>query len=473
MRYKLLLLLFVLIGGCRVHQVVKNPNPGIEIPSAFSTGESSKTGENRWWLRFNDPQLNRLIDMAMQGNLQLRGAWARIEQARAMAKQAAAGWQPKITAKLGYARKHSVFYPGGRLGKLEQTANNYNVDIGASYEIDAWGRVASRKDAADLDTLAVRMDTEAMAMSMAAQVALAWFKLREMTATRALLEHQLEVNRTYLRLVRFRFDQGLGNLLDVLQEKQQLAAIRAQLPNVDAGMELAKHQLAVLLGKPPTAQVAGQVQGLPGLPHLPPTGVPADLLGQRPDVRAARLRIVAVDHRLAAAIADWLPALSLNASTGFMAQDITKLLQSWIWSLGASLFGTIWDGGRMLAEQQRLKARIKELTARYGQVVLTAMKEVEDALVQNRQQERYIKRLQEQLNAAKASLKTARERYSNGLIDYLPVLKALQGVQQVERALIAAKAQALNLRVQLCRALGGTWTRGLRSPYRKQAKGDK
>jgi NodT family efflux transporter outer membrane factor (OMF) lipoprotein len=293
-----------------------------------------------------------------------------------------------------------------------------------------------------------------------------------MSASLELLRSQIKVNQDYLDLIELRFVQGLASALDVQQQKSQIAAIQAQIPNVLATIEVLKHQLAVLTGRSPADFKVSIFHGMDSLPDLPDVGIPADLLIQRPDIRAAKARVVAVDHRLAAAIADWLPSLTLNASTGFMAQDITKLFTSWIWNLGASLLGTIWDGGRMLAEQNRLKAQLKEMIAIYGQVVLTALQEVEDALIRNRMQQEYVKRLKEQLKALRDSLDTAMDRYKNGLIDYLPVLTALKAVQQIERGLISANAQALVYRVQLCRALGGSWTSQLHSGKDKLRKGE-
>ncbi len=464
----------LLLAGCRVHQVKRNPPPPLQMPLQFTGGKQGKVGKNQWWLAFGDPALNRLVQRAVSGNFQVRAAWARIAQARAMARKAAAGWQPNVQFSADYSRRHSIFYPGGKFGKFEQTANSYNLSLGASYEIDAWGRVASLKDAADLDTFAARMNLEAMAMTISAQIATTWFNLQAMEAQRRLLLQQLKVDEDYLDLVRMRYGQGMTSALDVLQQRQQTAAIRAQIPGVEASIALFRHQLSVLVGRPPQTDVAGPISTLDDLPPLPPTGVPADLLAQRPDVVAARLRIVATDHRLAAAIADWLPGFTLNASTGFNAQDITKLFASWIWNLGAGLIAKIWDGGRMLAEQKRLRAQIRELTANYGQVVLNALKEVQDALVQGKKQADYIRRLNEQLTDARATLKLAEERYRNGLADYLSVLTALQRVQQLERGVLSARAKALIFRVQLCRALGGSWTRDLKPPKqgKKQAKNE-
>lgn len=468
MKLRLFFAAVIALSGCRVHQVKMDPPPPVNIPASFTGNNRKKVGANRWWQSFNDPTLNLLIARAVTGNMQVSSAWARIAQAMAMAKKAAAGWQPNIQVQANYSRRHSIFYPGGNYGKFEQTANGYDLSIGASYEIDAWGRIASLKDAADLDTFAARMDLEALAMTISAQVAGAWFNLQVMEAQKRLLERQLKVDRAYLDLVRLRYAHGMTSALDVLQQRRQTAATSARIPGIESSIAVLRHQLSVLLGQAPEKDVAGPVQGVDRLPPLPETGLPVDLLAQRPDVVAARMRIVATDHRLAAAIADWLPGLTLNASTGFNAQDITKLLASWIWNLGAGLVAKIWDGGRMLAEQKRLRARIREMTANYGQVVLNALKEVEDALVQDQKQSQYIKKLNEQLSDARDTLDMATSRYKNGLTDYLTVLTALKGVQQLERSKITAQGQSLGYRVQVCRALGGSWTKDLKSPEKQK-----
>ena len=208
---------------------------------------------------------------------------------------------------------------------------------------------------------------------------------------------------------------------------------------------------------------------LPQLPPLPDAGLPADLLLQRPDIQAALARLEAADFKVAAARADRLPALKLSASGTYKAEQIKEILDNWYLNLAANLIAPLIDGGRRAAEVERTKAVVKERLAAYREVVLTAIREVEEALVREKKQQEYIAGLQRQITFANRAVAEAKERYLKGQADYLRVLTATLSVQGLERNLISAKRDMLVLRVSLYRALGGTWK--LEAPHaERQAK---
>jgi NodT family efflux transporter outer membrane factor (OMF) lipoprotein len=445
----------------------------VAIPEGFSSSGSPKAYEDRWWLSFEDPELDALVEQALADNLDLIQAWARLEQATVLARQAAAAQWPEIAIETGYSKSQANFSGGERLGTFSITTERIPLTIGAAYEVDVWKRIASLKRGAVLDMEATREDLESIAMTLAAQVAEAWFSLVEQSAQTRLLEEQQETGRTFLELTRLRFSQGLASALDVYQQRQQLAATRAEVPLVEAGKEVFRHQLAVLVGDPPRAFEPPETEALPALPPLPPTGLPSDLLTRRPDVRSAHLRLAAADHRVAAAVADRLPALRIGAETGYESRDfdeIENLFDNWIWSLFANITWPVFDGGRRKAEVDRNKAIVKEALGAYGKVMLQALQEVEDALIQERKQAEFLMELERQVQLAGDTLREARMRYANGLSDYLPVLAALESLQTVERSLITAERQLLSFRVQLYRALGGTWTLALEPPAEASKK---
>jgi outer membrane protein, multidrug efflux system len=458
------------LAACRVHDVDTTPEPPIPVPEGYSV-ETRMDGAppEAWWGDFNDPALARLIDRSLAQNLQLRAAWARLEQARALVRQAGSGKWPQLDASLSASRTKNRFDIGQEI-IVETTA--YNASIQAGYEVDLWRRVDSLESAAAQDAAALRDNLESIALSTAAQVSETWFDLLANRARRALIESQLEINETYLELTRLRFEQGLASALEVYQQRQQLVATRAQLALIDGTTEVLEHALSLLVGQPPGARYAVDRTELPALPALPATGVPADLLERRPDVRAARRQVVAADYRLAAAIADRLPALRLSGSLSEGADNVGDLFRSPLWSIVGSLTAPLFDGGRRAAEVDRNEAVVEELRFTYAFVLLQAMVEVENALVQERQQVLYIADLSEQLELAEATLREARARYRQGLVDYLQVLTALQSLQQVEVTLLGAQRQLISYRIQLCRALGGTWTRDLEPPAPLASGGD-
>jgi NodT family efflux transporter outer membrane factor (OMF) lipoprotein len=454
--------------ACSPHKVTHNPAPPLPLPASYSAGQGAASTPEKWWLDFGDPGLNALIAQTLQGNFQLRAAWARVRQARALVIQASSGKYPQIDLNASVGRQKTRFAFQGT--EFTQQLNQFSASIGAAYEVDLWRRMANAGDAAALDALAVRDDVESIAITLAAEVAEAWFDLIAQRAQHKLISGQIETNETYLELVRLRFEKGLASALDVFQQRQQLVSTRAQLKLIESVIELHQYRLAVLAGAPPQGFAVAGGDTLPAPPAaVPGTGLPADLLERRPDVRAARRRVEAADYRVAVAVADRLPALRLQGSTGLQSTSLANFIASPLWSIIAAATAPLFDGGRRAAEVERNRAVVEERLMGYGQVMLQALVEVESALAQERLQLAYIADLEEAVELADATLREAQARYRQGLIDYLPVLSALQGLQRAELSLLMARRQLLSYRIQLCRALGGGWTQELEAPEREES----
>ncbi len=448
--------------ACSPHKPTRNPAPPIAVPDSFAEQtDASAPMPEKWWVAFGDSQLDALVDSALSGNFQLAGAWARVGQSRAIARQASSGKWPQVNAQLGARRATDRFFFGPEPIEVD-AQNNFNASIGASYELDLWKKVGSRAAGAALDAKATRDDMEAIAISIAAEVTEAWFDVLAQRETRALLEAQLATNKTSVELVTLRFQQGLGaSAVDVFQARQQVIATEAQLALVESREKVSAYRLAVLVGRAPGAIELGGADKLPALPALPGTGVPADLLLRRPDVRAIRRRVEAADWRVAAAVADRLPSISLSGDVSTKGLTVGDLFASPLYSLTAGLLGPIFDGGRRKAEVARNRAVVAELMAAYGQTVLGALLEINNAIALEKGQLEHIAQLEQQIEVSEATLRETRNRYREGITDYLPVLTAQQTLQRAEQNLLVARRQLLSYRIQLCRALGGTWTRDL------------
>ncbi len=456
-----------LTASCSPHKVNTRPTSPVEVPNSYSTEGAERPLPERWWRDFGDPELNRLVELSLRQNLQIRAAWARLEQVRALTKQAASGKYPQVNLDVSASRRKTRFDFGPPLGEIMPEINTFNVSVGAAYEVDLWRRQSSTARAATIDAAAAGDDIQAMAISIAAEIADTWFQLITQRATRKLIDEQVKISKQFLKLVTLRFEGGLASALDVYQQRQQLVATKSRLALTDAAVRLLENKIAVLVGRAPGKVVSSERADLPSLPPLPGTGVPADLVVRRPDVRAARRRVVAADYRVAAAVADRLPGLRLSGSTGSQDSSIAGLIAAPLWSLIGSLTAPLLDGGRRKAEVRRNKAIVKERLLLYGQSLIGAMTEVENALVQEKQQALYIVDLTTQVDLAKSALDEAQRRYQAGLTTYLQVLTSLVTVQQAELGLLQARRQALSYRVQLCRALGGTWTAKLTANQRR------
>lgn len=462
MRILLTPVLVVSVGlaACSPHKVTKNPAPPIELPDAYSSiSESGGNLPDRWWQEFGDAELNRLVQEALTGNLQVQAAWERVTQARMLAKQAGAARFPtlQVGASVIEQRPANPFVPISP------------VSFEASYEVDMFRKNANAHASGQLNVVAARDQVESAAMSLVAQIADAWFALVAQQARLALLQEQIAVSENFLELAEMRLGQGLGSSLDVLQQRQQLAAVSGQRVPVESAIVVLTNQLAVLTGKAPGQLQITVSQALPEMPTRPSTGLPADLLLRRPDVRAAQRQVESADYGVAVAVANRLPQLRLGGAYGPFRRIGDDYSTAAIWNVVANLVMPLFQGGRLKAEVKRNEAVVRERSYNFGQVLLQAILEVENALVQESKQLEYIVELEGQIVIADASLEEARRRYADGIGEqsFIQILSALSTQQQIEQTLLSAKQQALSHRVQLCRALGGTWMRELEKQDKK------
>lgn len=446
------LVLSLAMSAC-AHRVEPEPAPMV-APQADAAALDVAL-QRPWWPQFDAPQLTTLIERALENNLDLQAALARVEQSRAVLQQAGAGLWPALELRGNVSRAKSVFFIGQQ--RVQNINNRYSLSAAASYELDLWGRVRAGKAASVEDLRASALDAQAAAQSVAAQVAETWLSLIETRQRIGLVKQQAELNRRFLELTRLRFEQGAGSVLAIRQQEQQQAAVQAQLPLLQSQQAVLRNQLALLLALPNTNALDDWPEALPQLAPLPADSVPADLLLQRPDVRAAQRRVVAADHRVGAALAARLPGIRLSGSAGYDSQQSADLFDELIWSLGAGLVAPIFDAGRLAATQRQRQAQVDEALARFSQAALLAATEVRNALAQEQFQREHVAAQQARLRASEAVLDAARERYSNGLSEFLPVLTALVALQGDQQAVISAERQLLAYRVQLHRALGGRW----------------
>ncbi len=444
------------LASCVVHPAEPIAPPPVVIPQAFSQ-QAKVQAPDRWWTAFDAPELDSMVESALAGNLNLQAAWARLDQARAIAVQAGAARYPSLSGGATASRTRVDIPAAGPVPSSVARENVFGLSLAAGYEVDLWGRIRSQTDAAAADAAASRQDLETAAITLAAAVGDTWFAIAEQLAQRELLAEQVRVSKVFLELAQLRRGQGQGSALDVYQQRTQLAATEGQVPLIELRLGVLEHQLAVLLGRAPNSELPVPAADLPALPPMPDAGLPAELLDRRPDVRAARLRVESADLRVGVAVANLLPSLRLTAAGGYEGGQISDLFDARFWTLASDLTAPLFEGGRRRAEVDRARAALDEVVQFYGQTVLRALQEVEDALHAERHQREYVASLTEQVRLAGATLDEARMRYANGLSDYLNVLTSLAALQRLERDHLAARQQLISIRIQLYRALAGSW----------------
>ncbi len=440
----MILVLLPVFMGCNPHMVDKGIHPLADGNDMYSLSVDGIEPQNRWWLVLNDRVLDTLIIESLADSLTLKQAHARIEQAVAVDKQARSFLYPEVTGK---ASGESEWMGKGR------REDSFTIGLGLSWEIDVWKRLSSANKATGYEMLASREELEAAALLLTAQVAETYYQIIEQNLKLALLERQITVGETLLELIELRFGYGEASVVDVYQQRQQLASTRAQVPIVQSQLRTLENRLHILLGKAPVSTPLRLADDFPELPQLPSTGVPLDLLTSRPDLRRIYNQLVAVDYRVAEAVADRLPGITLTGNGGFKDRLAAEGL---LFSLLLGAAAPVLDWERRTAEIEKQKAVFKEELARYSQAYLTAIEEVENALWQERHQKELLKALEDQIRIARSNLTETRNRYSQGLTDYLPVLTAIQSLQKLERDIISSKRQLISIRILLYRAIGGS-----------------
>lgn len=446
------LILILTLHACTPFSPDKREAEKGMVPTAYSNAALENEIKQRWWETFNDDQLNTLVETALANNYSLQQSWARLKQARALAVRSGAALYPDLTL-------NSAASAGRRQTSNGRThtesVESFALGLSSNYEIDLWGRVQSEKEATALSAAASQHDLNAAALTLSANVTSRWIGIISQRMQKQLLEQQLQANITLAALIELRFRKSLASALDVFQQRQLVAQSRAQLPLVEQGEQQLLNELALLLGRTPFAipKITSHTFTIPT--DVPVTGVPVQLLTARPDIQAAMKRLESADWNVAAAKADRLPNLRLSAGATYQAEDLNLLWDNWLIDVLGNLTAPLLDGHRRKAEVDRLAAVVEENLAAYRQTILTAVREVEDALVGEEKLRAHLEGLEAQLDAAQNALNEARSRYRSGLIDYLPVLTQLLSVQNLERTIIQRNADLLVARVNLHRALGG------------------
>ena len=417
----------------------------LDTPQTFTEPGGTYPLQDRWWTAFSDSAVDTLVDAALQSNFSLESTWYRLQAAQAVVDRESSAWFPEIT---GLFEADADRGDGGDDETL-------TLRFSADYEIDLWGKIRSGIDAERYRARASAADYRAAALSLSAEVVLTWYELMEARSRLDLFDSQIETNEKALSLIRARFGSGQVRSVDILRQKQLIESTREQRLAAASRARVLEHQLSVLLGRPPESDVTDIHTPLPELPPLPETGLPASLIQRRPDIQRAHHLLRAADRDVAAAVSARYPRITLSASSTSTDNSGDGLFGGWAHNFAAGLLGPLFDGGRLGAEVDRNLAGRNQRLYDYGQTVLTALQEVENALVREKAQMARIESLESQLALTIQAYEQLRLEYLNGISDYLDVLTALTSEQRLRRDVISARTLLLEYRVSLYRALGG------------------
>lgn len=412
-----------------------------------------------WWSTLNDPELSSLIDRAVSGNLDLKKAWARIREARARRGIAKASLFPTLDASGSATWTESKNDTG--TNRTSENSDLYTASFDAGWEIDIFGGVRRSVEAADADIGASQEDLRDVLVSLLAEIAINYIDLRTFQSRLSIAESNLESQNETYQLTLWRYQAGLSDELAVNQARYNLENTRAQLPTLRTGKEEALNRIAVLLGEQPgnVHSLLGQQGSMQVIPLKLAIGIPADVLRNRPDVRRAERELAAQSARIGVATADLYPKLTLSGSIGFetLKMNVSPTSQTWSSNIGPGITWAIFRAGAIRQNIEVQSALYEQSLIAYNAAILSALEDVENALVAYAEEQNRRDNLQEAAQAAQKAAELAKLNYESGLTDFNNVLDAQRSLLSFQDQLAQSNATVTSNLVRLYKALGGGW----------------
>lgn len=443
------------------------------LPAKFDHATARPSAvQSRWWTRFGSGTLNGLVDKADSGNFDLAAANARILQAEAQAKVAGSVLFPALSANGDAARTQSSGTMASRRGPFAtpSPSNSFSGVLAASYEIDLWGRNRDLLTSAKADADSALYAREVVRLSLRAGVANAWFALAGARERLRIAQENVVSASRIAEVVRQRLTVGTGSALEVAQQESLIAQQKAAIPDLRQAVENNRMALALLMGRVPEglsiATPPLRAIALPGIK----AGLPSQLLLRRPDIRQAESQLEAAQANLSAARKALLPQISLSGQAGYRSAALANLLrpESALWSLAAGLTQPIFDGGRLAAQADLAEAQKQELLENYRKSIVSALVDVENALVAVRESSAREAALGVVVARSREAFKLSEERLRAGTIDLTTLLNTQQTLFNAQDNLVQARLQRLNAAVSLFQALGGDFTVEIPAPVLAQ-----
>jgi multidrug efflux system outer membrane protein len=455
--YRLLMVLLVLLAGCKVGPNYKRPK--VDAPSVYradaQSGQGASIADEKWWAVFQDTELQQLIHTALSENYDVRIAAARILQAQAALGITRADQFPTITAGASAASQRiPETIAGPASTKIASEAS-----VSLFWELDFWGKFRRATEAARANLLATEWGQRAVITSLVSSVASAYYQLRELDLELEISRQTLATRQQSLQLVKVRQQGGVTSMMDVRQSEQLVYFAAASIPDLERRIEQQENFISVLIGRNPGPIIRGKPLGENAIPATVPVGLPSTLLERRPDIQQAEHLLVAANARIGVAKAAYFPQIALTGTGGYQSSSLANLfsVKGGFWNAGAQLTQPIFEGGRIRSGVRLSEAQQQEAALFYRQTIQLAFREVSDSLVAYTKNQEF--RQQEELlaQAAEDATHLSNARYTGGAASYLEVLDSDTRYFSARLNLAQAVLNERLALVQLYSALGGGW----------------
>jgi NodT family efflux transporter outer membrane factor (OMF) lipoprotein len=442
---------------------VAAPSSWGEIAPTSQPGRSETIAKGTltaWWISFGDPLLDSIIARTVNSNLTLQQAEARVREARASRRGAAAELYPQIGSSGSYTRVRTSLYGVG-IASPGKWYDLFSAGFDASWELDVFGGIRRTVEAADATVEAAEDDYNAVLVSLMGEVGLEYVTYRSLQQRIALAQENLAAQQQTLELTRRLFNAGLAPELDVQRAAAQVATTASTIPTFQQQAAQAMHILGVLIGQPPMTLEAelGAVGPIPQPPAQVAVGLPSELLLRRPDVARAERQLAAQTAEIGVATRDLYPRFFLSGIGGLQSVNASDFFNwgSRVASLGPSITWPVFSGGSITANIELQTAAQQELLAAYQETVLVAFQEVEDALAAFSDQQAARDQLADAVRANQRATELARNLYAQGLTDFINVLVAEENLFTTQDTLAQAERDVALQLIALYKALGGGW----------------
>ncbi|MHC6225383.1 efflux transporter outer membrane subunit [Pseudomonas sp. X10] len=452
-------LLALALAACAVGPDYKAPDTA---PASLAAAQAAKVYdrsrfESSWWRQFDDPVLNQLVQASLEGNRDLRVAFARLKAARAIREDIDNDALPTVTS-----RASSEIGKGQVPGQTERRVNSERYDLGLdmAWELDLFGRIQRQLEASEAQEAAAEADLQQLQVSLIAELVDAYGQLRGAQLREKIALANLKTQQDSRSITETLRDGGIGNDLDVVRADARLAAVEATVPQLQAEQERARNRIATLLGqRPDSLSVDLSPAQLPAIAKALPIGDPGELLRRRPDIRSAERQLAAATANVGVATADLFPRVSLSGFLGFTAARGSQLGSSAAnaWALGPSITWAAFDLGSVRARLRGAKADAEGALANYEQQVLLALEESANAFSDYGKRQQRLLALMRQSDASRKAADLASVRYREGTVDYLVLLDAERERLSAEDAQALGEVELYRGIVAIYKALGGGW----------------
>lgn len=446
------------LGGCVVGPTYHRPDIPLPRTWRVPAGTADDVVNTAWWKRFQDPDLDALIKQAIDANMDLLQATARVKQYEAKLDVASGARYPEATYNIGAERRHySTAHPTA-LGILnEPTQNDFGVGLGINWELDIWGKLKRADQAALADLLSSQYARHAVMLTVVTNVATSYFQLLALDDQLRLARQTLRNRGAALNLIENRYKGGSSSKMAVLQARSAVDEVWVAIPDLERQIAVLEDAMSILVGRNP-GKIIRHRDDEPALPPVP-SGVPSDVLSRRPDVLAAEQQLIGANARIGVAKAALFPSISLTGMLGVASNALDTLTDGDATeaSIGLGLLGPIFAGGRLKAGIREAEAYQQELLVKYRQTVLTALGNVDDALTFNVKANEIARRGEQQVATLNDRLHLSEVRYNGGQADYLEVLTAERDLYNAQAQQVDRHRDTYLAMVSIYGAMGGGW----------------